>query len=255
VVNNQPTPTKFSKHFGDGEESVIRNNILLHLPPDEYKKLFPVLEFVRFQSHHVLHEPGDTLKSAFFCETGLISMLSVFSDGKAVEVGLVGREGFVGLPLVAGFRTAVTRAEVQIDATLFRVDSETLTTILPQCPRLERLLQQSSQVRALQVTQLAACNQLHEVEERLARFLLMSTDCIGSDSVALTHEVLAKMLGTRRSGVTMSAGNLERAGAVICTRGNVKIIDRNRLEAAACECYGLTQQHIKNWQNSIVTAD
>ncbi len=94
----------------------------------------------------MLHDPGDTLKSAYFCDSGLISILSVFSDGKSVEVGLVGREGFVGIPLVAGFRTAATRAVAQIEATAFRVNGETLTGILPQCPQLERRLQQFSQM-------------------------------------------------------------------------------------------------------------
>jgi CRP-like cAMP-binding protein len=118
----------------DGDGNHIHNTILLGLPPKEYETLFPKLEFVRLKTRHVLHEPGDTLKSAYFCDSGLISILSVFPDGKSVEVGLVGREGFVGIPLVAGFRTAATRAVAQIDATAFRVDGETLIGILRQCP-------------------------------------------------------------------------------------------------------------------------
>jgi len=196
----------------------------------------------------VLHEPGDTLKSAYFCNTGLISILSVFPDGKSVEVGLVGKEGFVGCPLIAGFRTAPTRAIAQIDATAFRVDREALMSILRQCPALERQLQQFSQIMAMQVTQIAACNRLHEVDERLARWLLMSADRIGSNSVPLTQEFLAQMLGTRRSSVTVAAGILQRAGLIAHTRGDVEIINRRKLEEAACECYGLMQQQIKEWQ-------
>jgi len=195
-----------------------------------------------------LHEPGDTLKSAYFCNTGLISILSVFPDGKSVEVGLVGKEGFVGCPLIAGFRTAPTRAIAQIDATAFRVDREALMSILRQCPALERQLQQFSQIMAMQVTQIAACNRLHEVDERLARWLLMSADRIGSNSVPLTQEFLAQMLGTRRSSVTVAAGILQRAGLIAHTRGDVEIINRRKLEEAACECYGLMQQQIKEWQ-------
>src|SRR5690348_13569544 len=114
----------------DGDGNHILNTILLELPPKEREMLFPKLEFVRLRTHHVLHESGDSLKSAYFCNTGLISILSVFRDGKGVEVGLVGKEGFVGLPLVAGFRTSPTRAVAQIEGTAFRVDGETLTLIL-----------------------------------------------------------------------------------------------------------------------------
>jgi hypothetical protein len=158
-----------------------------------------------------------------------------------VEVGLVGKEGFIGIPLVAGFRTAATRAVAQIDATAFRVDSQTLTGILRQCRQLERRLQQFSQVMAMEVTQIAACNRLHEVDERLARWLLMSTDRIGSSSLALTQEVLAQMLGTRRSSVTVAAGILQRAGLIAYTRGDVEIIDRKKFEGASCECYRIMQ--------------
>jgi len=207
------------------------------------------LEFVRLSTHHVLHEPGDTLKSAWFCNSGLVSILSVFPDGKSVEVGLVGKEGFIGLPLVAGFRTAPTRAIAQIEASAFRIDSERLSGLLRECPRLERRLQQFSQEMAMQVTQIAACNRLHEVDERLARWLLMSADRIGSNSVPLTQEFLAQMLGTRRSSVSVAAGILEKAGLITHRRGDVSIIDRPKLEDAACECYELMLLQIREWHN------
>ena len=232
----------------DGDGNHIHNQILLSLPPKEREMLFPKLELMRLKTHHVLHEPGDTLKSAYFCNTGLVSILSVFTDGKSVEVGLVGKEGFVGLPLVAGFRTAPTRAVAQIEATAFRVDGEALMVILRECPNLERQLQQFSQIMAMQVTQIAACNRLHEVDERLARWLLMSADRIGSNSVPLTQEFLAQMLGTRRASVTVAAGILERAGLITHSRGDVKIINRRKLEEAACECYGIMQQRMMEWQ-------
>jgi len=232
-AKSSPKPFPKLPH-ADGDGNHIHNEILLGLPIQEREMLLAKLEFVRLKTHHVLHEPGDTLKSAYFCDTGLVSILSVFPDGKSVEVGLVGKEGFVGLPLVAGFRTAPTRAIAQIEATAFRVDSEALMVILRQCPKLERRLQQFSQVHAMQVTQIAACNRLHEVNERLARWLLMSADRIGSNSVPLTQEFLAQMLGTRRSSVTVAAGMLEKAGLITHRRGDVQIIDRPKLEEAAC---------------------
>jgi CRP-like cAMP-binding protein len=231
----------------DGDGNHIYNEILLSLPPRERDLLFSKLEYVRLKTHHVLHEPGDTLKSAYFCNTGLISILSVFPDGKSVEVGLVGKEGFIGLPLVVGFRTAPTRAVSQIEGTSFRIDADTLKGILRQSPQLERRLQQFAQIMSAQVTQIAACNRLHEVNERLGRWLLMTADRIESNSVPLTQELIAQMLGTRRSSVTVAAGMLQKAGLITHRRGDVEIIDRPKLEDAACECYRIMRHQVEEW--------
>jgi CRP-like cAMP-binding protein len=239
----RPVPT-------DGDGNHIHNLLLIGLPPQERELIRPKLELVRLKIHQVLHETGDTLKSAYFCNTGLISILSVFPDGKSVEVGLVGKEGFVGVPLVAGFRTSATRAIAQIEATAFRVDAETLLALLRQCTHLERRLQQFSQIMAMQVTQVAACNRLHEVNERLARWLLMSADRVSSNSLPLTQEFLGQMLGTRRSSVTVAAGMLQKAGLITHSRGGVEIVDRPRLEEAACECYDIMRRKTKEWQET-----
>ena len=248
MVKNPPTKS-FSKQRSDGDGNHIHNEILLRLPRKECEMLLSKLEFVRLKIHHVLHEPGDTLKSAYFCNTGLISILSVFPDGKSVEVGLVGKEGFIGLPLVAGFRTAPTRAMAQLEATAFRVDGAALIVALRQCPELGRQLQRFSQMMNLQATQIAACNRLHEVDERLARWLLMTADRVGSNSVPLTQEFLGQMLGTRRSSVTVAAGILQKAGLIAHTRGDLTITNRPKLEAAACDCYGMMQRQIEEWHN------
>jgi len=249
MANKTRVPGKPSTSpIADGDGNIIHNEILLGLPSKESQLVLPELEFVRLRVHHVLHESGDTLKSAWFCNTGLISILSVFPDGKSVEVGLVGKEGFIGVPLVAGFRTAPTRAIAQIQASVFRIDGDKLSGLLLQCPRLERRLQQFSQILAMEVTQIAACNRLHEVEERLARWLLMSADRIGSNSVPLTQEFLAQMLGTRRSSVTVAAGVLQRAGLITYSRGDVKIIDREKMEEASCDCYHLMVRQLNQWQ-------
>ncbi len=231
----------------DGGGNQIYNEILCELPRNEFAIVHPKLELVRMRPRQVLHEAGDSLKSAYLCNTGLISILSVLSDGKTVEVGLVGKEGMVGLPLIAGFRTSATRAVVQIEGTALRVDADALTVILHQCPRLDRKLQQFSQIMAMQGTQIAACNRLHQVEERLARWLLMSADRVGSSSVPLTQEVLGQMLGTRRSSVTVAAGVLQKAGLIDYTRGDVRIVQRAKLEQAACECYGLMRRQVELW--------
>jgi CRP-like cAMP-binding protein len=248
VKSRPPTSFPVKPSNSDGDGNGIHNEILLSLPQNEQEILFPRLEFVRLKIHHVLHEPGDTLRSAWFCNSGMISILSVFPDGKCVEVGLVGKEGFVGLPLLVGFRTASTRAIDQIEGSAFRIDSDVLIALLEKCPTLERHLQQFGQVSAMQVTQIAACNRLHEVNERLARWLLMTADRVGSNSIPLTQEFLAQMLGTRRSSVTVSAGILQRAGLITHSRGDLKIIDRPKLEDAACECYAIMTRQSAEWR-------
>jgi CRP-like cAMP-binding protein len=233
----------------DGDGNHIYNEILLALPRAEFEAILPKLEFVRMMLHQVLHEAGETLKSVYFCNSGMFSILNVMPDGKSVEVGLIGKEGVSGTPLVAGFRTSHTRAVVQAEATAFRIDADALRAALPKSPNLERQLNRYAQLLAVQVTQIAACNRLHEVNERLARWLLMTQDRVGSPSLPLTQEFLGQMLGTRRSSVTVSAGTLQKAGLIAYTRGNVTIHDRRRLEEAACDCYGLLQRQVKDWQS------
>lgn len=242
-----PSITATLPSSNDGNQ--IRNKILLALPAKEKENLLPKLEFMRLNIRHVLHEPGDSLRSVYFPNSGLVSILSVFPDGKCVEVGLVGKEGFVGHPLVAGFRTANTRAIVQIAGSAFRVDADALMGMLRQSPVLERRLQECSQILAMEVTQVAACNRLHEVNERLARWLLMCADRIDSTSVPLTQEFLAHMLGTRRSSVTVAAGILEVAGLITNSRGKIDIVDRSKLEKAACECYQIMRTQLGEWRS------
>jgi len=232
----------------DGNGNAIQNEILLGLSQAEGQGLFSKLELVRLKVPHLLHETGDALKSLYFVNSGMISILSVFPDGKSVEVGLVGKEGIIGVPLLVGFRTAATRAMSQIDATAFRVDGETLMALLPRLPSLQRRLQQYSQIFTMEIGHVAACNRLHEVDERLARWLLMCADRVQSNELPLTQEFLAQMLGTRRSSVTVAAGILQKAGMIAYNRGDVKIIDRRKLEQAACECYGLMQRQVTRWR-------
>jgi CRP-like cAMP-binding protein len=232
----------------DGDGNHIYNEILLDLPPKESDTLLPKLEFVRLKLHQVLHEAGQSLKSGYFCNTGMFSVLTVTPNGKNVEVGLIGKEGFAGVPLIAGFRTSHTRAVVQAEGTAFRVDASIFRPLLLQCPKLARQLHRYSQVMGMQVELIATCNRLHGVDERLARWLLMSADRVGSDSLPLTQEFLAQMLGSTRSTVTISAGTLQKAGLISYTRGNVRILDRGRLEAAACDCYGSLQRQTQEWQ-------
>lgn len=227
----------------------IENEILLSLPEKELEALIPQLTFVELRTHDVLHEPGEPIKFGYFLNTGMTSILTVLAEGKSVEVGLTGKDGFVGLPLIVGFSSGPTQAVVQIAGNAFRIGVRGITQAVRQSPGLANRLQRYVQVLAMQGTQVAACNRLHEVDERLARWLLMCQDRIGSNFVPLTQEFLAHMLGTRRASVTVAAGVLQKAGLITYSRGHVNIVDRTRLEDSCCECYGIMQQQDKRWRN------
>jgi CRP-like cAMP-binding protein len=237
-----PSSSSNNKH-------VVNNKILRKLPRKEYNAVFPRLVWVDLPIHTVLNHEAKSIEYGYFINEGLASILTVMAGGKSVEVGLTGEEGFVGLPLVAGFKSSSTRVIIQIDGSAFRISAKDLVRLLRECPVLERSLQQCSQSMALQSTQVAACNRLHDVNQRLARWLLMSQDRVGGDVVGLTQEFLAHMLGTRRASVTVAAGVLQKAGLIAYTRGEVAIRDRAGLESATCECYDSINRQSKLWQN------
>src|SRR3954467_4943369 len=163
MAKNRPRPSPTSRAQAqiqktDGNGNGVGNEILLRLPASEYDELFPKLEFVRLNLHTVLHEAGEPIKSAYFVNSGLESVLTVQPDGKSVEVGLIGREGFVGLPIIDGYRSSPLRIIVQGDGNAYRVDAETLIKILPRSPRLQLELHRFGQRLAMQGTQIAACN-------------------------------------------------------------------------------------------------
>ena len=168
-------------------------------------------------------------------------------DGKSVEVGLAGKEGFIGLPLVVGLSTSATRVIMQVSGSAYRTSSKDFAKVLSACPTLEEKLSRYSLDLGMQAIHVAACNRLHEVEERLARWLLMSQDRLGGDLVPLTQEFLAHMLGTRRASVTVAAGILQKAGLITYNRGHVRIESRERLEDAACECYAAMKKQSSMW--------
>jgi CRP-like cAMP-binding protein len=182
-------------------------------------------------------------------ESGLASVLNIMEDGKSVEVGLMGKEGFAGIPLLVGFRTSPSRVVMQIQGSAFKIRAKDFSALLPECPQLEEALFRLSQEMSVQSAQIAACNRLHEVDERLARWLLMCQDRLGGNKVPLTQEFLAHMLGTRRASVTVAAGMLQKAGLIKYTRGEVRIENRKELENAACECYATIVRQSQIWRS------
>ncbi len=237
--------TSPSKQDGDGKE--IGNLILRRLPRKECNQIFSSLEFVRLRLHQVLHEAGETIKSVYFLNDGLGSVLTTQPDGKTVEVGLIGREGFVGIPIIFGFKSSGLRVVTQGDGTAYRADAATILKAMPQCRTLATELQRFSMILAMQSTQLAACNRLHDIKERLARWLLMSQDRIGLETLPLTQDFLSQMLGTRRASVTVAASGLQKAGMILYSRGHVTIVDRQKLEETSCDCYRLIEQQKQKW--------
>jgi CRP-like cAMP-binding protein len=227
---------------------LVQNKILLGLPDHECSAIFSKLEFVSLPTPIVLNEVDEPIKYAFFVNDGLASVLLIMGDGKSVEVGLCGKEGFVGLALTAGLSTSATRTLMQVKGSAFRIKARDLVISLRECPALAVALQRFSRELALQSEHVAACNRLHEVEERLARWLLMCQDRLDGDTVPLTQQFLAHMLGTRRASVTVAAGILQKAGLIKYSRGVVKITNRKNLEDAACECYEMMTRQTNKWR-------
>jgi CRP-like cAMP-binding protein len=233
----------------DGGGNTIQNRLLLNLPRKESDFVFSKLVFLDLRLNDLLQEAEKQIKYCYFPNTAMASILNVMNDGKSVEVGLAGWEGFVGMPLVVGFRSSASRAVTQAQGTAFRINADDMRQALRHCPQLMISLMRYSQEATMEVTQIAACNRLHEVEERLARWLLMSQDRIGSDKLPLTQEFLSQMLGSRRASVTVAAGALQKAGLIHYTRGHVSILNREALESASCECYQVIQHQLDRWRD------
>lgn len=221
----------------------VGNVILLSMCDSEYGLFRPHLEYVELPDHLVLHEAGAKLDFAYFPNRGLISFVVAMEDGKTAEAGVVGNEGFAGIPAAVGLSRSPLQAVVQISGDGFRVEVEALQKTLESAPHLQLLLSRFAVVQGMQVAQTAACNRLHEIEQRLARWLLMAQDRVDSGVLPITHDFLATMLGTNRSSVSLAAAALRKKNLIRYTPGAVTIVNHKKLEALACECYGIMQQH------------
>jgi len=247
MANNKVVSMSPASHSA-AAENAISNNILLSLSHKERYQGLSKMEFVRLKPHQIIHDTGESIKSGYFVNTGLISILAVQPDGKSVEVGLIGNEGFTALPLLVGYRTSPTRLITNGESTAYRCDAGVLNELVEECPQLDLQLRRFGYRLAMQTAQIAACNVMHSIEERLARWILMIHDRIPSDDLPLTQEFMAQMLGTRRASVTIAAGILQKAGFISYARGSVRIVNRERLEDAACDCYGIVKRQIESWE-------
>jgi CRP-like cAMP-binding protein len=199
------------------------------------------VELVPLEFGQTIYEADQPISAVYFPIDAIISMVSDMEEG-TVEVGTVGREGMSGLPLLLRARTMATRAYVQVPGSGYRLDAEELLPLMEESPAVERLLYLYAQALFDQVAQSAACNRLHSLEARCARWFLMTHDRVGGDVLALKQKVIAEMLGVHRPAVSLAAAALQRAGFIRYTRGRVTVIDRAGLEAAACACYGVVRR-------------
>jgi CRP-like cAMP-binding protein len=221
----------------------VSSLILLSISDSDYGSLRPHLEYVSLPNHLVLHEAGGKLEFAYFPNRGLISLVVVMKDGRTAEAGIVGNEGFTGTLAAVGLSRSPLYAVVQITGDGFRVEVGALQSTLESSPHLQLALGRYAAIRGIQVAQTAACNRLHDIGQRLARWLLMTQDRVHSGSLPITHDFLATMLGTDRPTVSQAAGVLQKKKLIEYTRGAVKIVNRRKLENSACECYGVIQQY------------
>ena len=220
------------------ENAEDRGNRLLDLlPAADRRRLLEHMELVELDLRQRVYEPGKPIEHVYFPLTTVISMLAVMDDGQAVEVATMGNEGMAGLPVFLGASTSPDLAFAQVPGRALRMPAGEFRELANGAGTVQALLQRYTQAFFVQLAQGAACNRLHSMDERLARWLLMTHDRVGQDQFPLTQEFMAQMLAVRRATVTEAAGRLQQAGLITYSRGIITILDRPGLEAASCECY------------------
>ncbi|HEV2400307.1 MAG TPA: Crp/Fnr family transcriptional regulator [Candidatus Sulfotelmatobacter sp.] len=207
----------------------MRNSVLLHIPQEEFRALSPQLEFVALAQGCQLGREGDRVKTAYFLNEGMASMIIETKDGRSVQVGMAGREEMIGLPLSGGLDDHTYNIVMQLAGNGFRISAEAIKKSLPQLPELQRQLLRRLAIRAVELAQNTACNRLHNVKERLARWLLSTHDRLTSDVIAMTHDFLSKLVGTDRATVTVTLSQLERCGTIRQSRGAIAVVNRAKL--------------------------
>jgi CRP-like cAMP-binding protein len=218
-----------------------RNRLLDLLPEAELARLLPQMERVSCKLGDVVFERKEPIRIVDFPIGAVISLVIVMEDGAVVEAGTVGNEGMSGVPFVLRTQISLSRAFYQLPGESLRMSARTFQEEMGRRGAFYDIMHRHAQVYVTQVSQSAACNRVHPVEQRLCRWILMSQDRVGSDKLALTQEILAQMLGVRRASVSVVAGMLQKAGFISYTRGLITILDRAGLEASACECYGVVR--------------
>jgi CRP-like cAMP-binding protein len=235
--------------------NTTQNHILAAFPAAEYDRVSPHLELIEMPLGEVLYESGGQLQHVYFPTTSIVSLQFVLEDGASAEIAVVGNEGILGISLFMGGNTTPSRAVVRSAGHGYRLKAELLQKEFNRAGPVMRLLLRYTQALITQMTQTAVCNRHHSVEQQLCRALLLSLDRLASDSLVMTQELIANMLGVRREGVTEAAGNLQRAGLIRYSRGRIDVLDRPGLEEAVCECYGVVKVEFERLLSDIPRGD
>lgn len=227
------------------QEDNIANRILLALPHDCLQRLRPHLERVDLQQRCVLHDANAPVDYLYFVNRGLISLIKTMEDGRTVEVAAIGTEGLTGVFALYGIQPPIWDAIVQIPGEAFRIDLGRVQAEIKRSEAFRRIIQRYIHAVISEITQTAACNRLHSLEERCCRWLLLAQERAQADIFPITHEFLALMLGVQRAGLSITAGMLQKAGFIQYSRGRIEILDRAGLEATTCECHSAIRKQLK----------
>jgi CRP-like cAMP-binding protein len=225
----------------------FENRILSSLPRDEFERLRQRLERVRLTQGQILYGAGDAVRHVYFPAGGMVSLVSTTRAGSSIEVGMIGGEGVVGLPAIQREGSSPYLVMVQIAGEGARIRSEALREEFERGLGLQDLMLRYANILLTQVSQSAACNRFHTLEERLSRWLLISRDRTSGETINLTQEFLSYMLGVPRTSVTAVAAGLQQTGLITYSRGKIRILDRRALEAASCECYEVITESIDHF--------
>jgi len=221
-----------------------QNHLLAALPAAEFERLAGHLELVPMPLGEILYEPGGQLRHAYFPTTAIVSLHYVMESGASAETAGVGNEGVVGISLFMGGGTTPSSAVVQTAGHAYRLESRLLMQEFNRADLMQSLLLRYTQALITQMTQTAACNRHHSIEQQLCRWLLLTLDRLPSNELVMTHELVASMLGVRREGISEAAGKLQQAGFIRYRRGHITVLERSGLETRACECYTVVKKEL-----------
>jgi CRP-like cAMP-binding protein len=235
-ASNDVMRPEFAQH------SPRQNQLLAALPPGDYERLLPYLEPVSLAQGWTIHDAGERDKYLYFLTAGVVSRFYVTESGASAEFALTGSEGVIGLAAILGGESMPTRAVVQSAGHAYRLSAGVLKSKFRRDHPLQNLLLRYVQALIAQTGQVAACNRHHTLEQQLCRWMLSSLDRLPSDELAMTHELIGHMLGVRRESITQALGNLQRAGLIHCSRGQIAVLDRPGVEARACECHSIIKR-------------
>jgi CRP-like cAMP-binding protein len=231
-----------SKEYLPLSHPSLKNRLLAALPPEAFERWLPMLEPVDTPLGAVLYESGVPMTHVYFPTHGVVSLLYVMEDGSSAEIAVVGKEGVVGVSLFMGGGSTPSRAVVQVAGKGYRVRADLLYKEFSASPAIMHLLLRYTQALLTQMAQTAVCNRHHQLEQQLCRWLLLSLDALDGDTVNMTQELIANMLGVRRGGVTEAALKLQQAGLIRYKRGAIEVLDRRGLERQSCECYAVVKK-------------